>query len=481
MADNLQQKTFYGMIWTFLKHFSLEGFAFLQGIILARLLVPKDYGLIAMTQIFFAIAGTFIDSGFSNALVRKKNRKEIDYSTVFVTNVILTFFFAVVLSLCAPLIANFYHEPILKDIVRANAFLLVMNSVNAVQGTRLRINLQFKVTSFISVVNNIIIGITTIIFAYLGFGVWSLIYPNYLSPFLYFGMYWYFQRWRPKVNFSWKIWREYFAYGSNLLAASLLTRIWDNIYPLIIGKKFSAIDLGYFSRANGYAKLPATSFQGTLNSVTFPVLSSIQDDDSRLSKAYRRLIRVSGYVVFPMLIGLAALAKPVIYVLITDKWAASIPYLIVLCFSVMWNPIHVLNLNLLKVKGRSDLVLKLEIIKKALYLVVILFTMNISVMAMCVGSVLTSFIALYINTYYTGKIIHVGFFIQIRDLFPSFFFAASMGILVYVSTFFISNMFLQLLIGIIIGISYYYLVSLFFKSEELAYIKQLLKNNLIKR
>ena len=234
MADNLQQKTFYGMIWSFAKHFSLEGFAFLQGIILARLLVPKDYGLIAMTQIFFAIAGTFIDSGFTFALMRKKDRKEIDYSTVFVTNFVLTFFFAVVLCLCSPLIAKFYHEPILKDIVRANAVLLVMNSVNAVQGTRLKINLQFKVTSFISVVCNITIGIATIIFAYLGFGVWSLIYPNYLAPFLYFFMYWYFQRWRPKIDFSWKIWKEYFTFGSNLLVSSLLNSIWNNLYPLII-------------------------------------------------------------------------------------------------------------------------------------------------------------------------------------------------------------------------------------------------------
>lgn len=481
MADNLQQKTFSGMIWTFAQHFSLEGFGFVQGIILARLLVPKDYGLVAMTQIFFAIARVFIDSGFGNALMRKKNRKEIDYSTVFYTNVVLTFFFAVALFFSAPLIADFYNEPILRGIVRANAILLVLNSVNAVQATRLRINLQFKIFGFISVVSSVTVGIVTILFAYLGYGVWSLIYPNFLTPFLHYFMYWYYQRWRPKLQFSWKIWREYFAYGSNLLLASLITKIWDNLYPFIIGKKFSAVDLGYYSRAHGYANLPATSFQGTLNSVTFPVLSSIQDNDSRLRDAYRRLIRVSGYVVFPMLMGLAALAKPVIIVLITDKWAASIPYLIVICFSVMLRPIQVLNLNLLKVKGRSDLVLKLEVIKKIIFLVVILFTMNFSVMAMCIGGVLSSHIALFINTYYTGKLINVGYFVQMKDLLPSFLFSFTMGLLVYGSTFVFYNMFVQLIVGIVIGVTYYYLVSVIFKSHELEYIKLILRENLVKR
>jgi O-antigen/teichoic acid export membrane protein len=191
---------------------SLEGFAFIQGLILARLLVPKDYGLVAMTTIFFAISGAFIDSGFTLALMRKKDRKEIDYSTVFVTNVVLTCFFATVLFSCASLIADFYDEPILTGIVRANAIILVMNSINAVQNTRLRINLQFKAISFISVICTISIGIVTIILAYLGFGVWSLIYPNFLNPILKFFLFWYYQRWRPKINFSWTIWKEYYCF-----------------------------------------------------------------------------------------------------------------------------------------------------------------------------------------------------------------------------------------------------------------------------
>lgn len=481
MADNLQQRTFSGMIWTFAQHFSLEGFAFIQGIILARLLVPKDYGLVAMVHVFFAIARVFIDSGFVNALIRKKHRQEIDYSTVFVTNVVLTAFSAILLCFFAPFIASFYKEPILNDIVRANALLLVLNSVNAVQATRLRINLQFKVLGFISVVNNVAVGIGTIIFAFWGFGVWSLIYPSFLGPFLKFGLFWYFQRWRPKLDFSWRIWRDYFSFGSKLLVSSLLDRIWGNLYPLIIGKSYSAIELGYYSRAKGYAAMPANTFQGVLGSVTFPVLCSIQNNDARLRDAYRRLIRVSGYIVFPMLMGLAALSKPVILVLITEKWAASIPYLAVSCFSAMWRPIHVLNLNLLQVKGRSDLFLRLEVFKKVLSLMVLLFTMRYSVLTMCVGQVVSSFLAVYINTYYTGKLIQVGYFMQMKDLLPSLLYSISMGALVYYVTLLVPNMSIQLFVGIILGITYYLLISTIFKSPELAYVKVLLRNQVFKK
>ena len=481
MADNLQQKTFSGMIWTFAQHFSLEGFGFIQGIILARLLVPRDYGLIAMTQIFFSVARVFIDSGFTNALMRKKQREEIDYSTVFVTNFVLTFLFAILLFICAPFIANFYEEPILNDIIRANAFLMVLNSVNAVQAPRLRINLQFKVYGVINVVNNVTIGIVIIIFAYLGYGVWSLIYPNFIAPFLKFGLFWYYQRWRPKWNFSWRIWREFFSYGSKLLVSSLIDKIWSNLNSLIIGKTYSAVDLGYYSRAGSYASMPANTFQSVLGSVTFPILCSINNDDARLRDAYRRLIRVSGYVVFPLLMGLAALAKPVILVLITDKWAASIPYLFVICFSAMWRPIHILNLNLLQVKGRSDLFLKLEIIKKIIALIILLITMRISVLAMCFGFVVNSYLCLYVNTYYTGKLIKVGFLRQMMDLLPSFLYSISMGALVYTTTLFIPSMFIKLFVGIILGIAYYLFVSTLFKSKELTYVKKLLKDNLISK
>lgn len=481
MTDNLQQKTFSGITWTFLKLFSLEGFAFIQGIILARLLLPEDYGLIAMTQIFFAISGAFIDSGFTSALTRKVNRTELDYSTVYVTNVCLTALFALILCLCAPLIADFYNEPILKKIVTANAILLVLNSFNAVQGTRMTINLQFKQKSIISVIVNITIGITTIIMAFMGYGVWALIYPNFLAPFLYVILYHKYQHWFPKLQFSWKIWKEFFAYGSNLLLSSLLDTIFKNIYPIVIGKFYSATTLGYYGKASNYAKLPATTFQGVMGQVTFPILCSINDNDNRLRDVYRRLIRASAFIVFPMLVGLAALAKPFIIVLITDKWAASIPYLQILCFALMWYPVHALNLNLLKVKGRSDLFLRLEIVKKILSVCIIFISVPLGIIYMCYGRVVTSVLCLFINTYYTGKLIQVGFMKQMQDLTPTLLYSLSMGLLIWFGIQWIPNMVLQIIIGILVGVIYYIGIAKLTKSADLEYVIILLKENVIKR
>ena len=481
MSDNLQKKTFSGFLWMFSQKFTLEFFYFVQGIILARLLLPSDYGLIAMTGVFFAVSNCFIDSGFSSALIRKVNRTAIDYSTVFVTNVVLTFFFAALLFVCSPLIASFYNEPILTDIVRANSVLMVLSSFNAVQATRMTINLQFKHLSIANVTVSIIVGLTTIALALLDYGVWSLVYPSFLGPFLRWAFYWHYQHWHPGLKFSWKIWREYFGFGSKLLASSLLDTIWKNIYPIIIGKKYSASDLGYFSKGRSYAYLPAMTFQGVLSQVTFPVLSSIQDDDCKLQSVYRRLIRLSGFVIFPIVIGVAALAKPLIILMITEKWAPSISYLQVICFAAMWYPIHALNLNLLKVKGRSDLFLYLEIFKKALSAIVIIITIPFGVFYMCVGSVITSLLCLGVNTFYTGKLIHVGFFTQMRDLLPSLIYTFSMGILVWSVTQMIPSMWLRILVGIPLGIIYYVGISKLMKSQELDYLIVLIKDNILKR
>ena len=475
MSDNLQKKTFSGIIWTFSQKFSLEAF------IMARLLLPSDYGLIAMTAVFFAISNCFIDSGFNTALIRKPDKKAIDYSTVFVTNVVLTFFFALLLFICSPLIASFYNQPLLIDIVRANSVLMVMNSFNAVQGTRMTINLQFKQLGIINVVVTVIVGSVSILLAFMGYGIWALIYPNFLSPFLRWILYRYYQHWHPGLKFSWKIWREYFGFGSKLLVSNLLNTIWSNIYPIVIGKKFSAAELGYFSKGSSYAYLPATTFHGVLNQVTFPVLSAIQDDDERLSSAYRRLIRVSGYVIFPVVMGVAALAQPLITIMITEKWAPSIPYLQVICFAAMWYPIHVLNLNLLKVKGRSDLFLILEIVKKVLAVIVIIFTIPLGVFYMCVGEVFLSFVCLFINTYFTGKQIHINFFTQLRDLLPSLFYSFSMFALVWGITQMIPSMWFKIAIGIPLGVVYYLGISRLFKSQELDYVIMLINNNIIKR
>ncbi|MBR6937666.1 MAG: lipopolysaccharide biosynthesis protein [Prevotella sp.] len=477
MASDLRQKTFSGMIWTFLESFSLQIFGFVQGIILARLLNPSDYGLIAMTAIFFSISHAMIDSGFTNALVRKKNHIPIDFSTVYVTNVVLSLVFSIILCLVSPWVANFYDQPILKPIMCWNALCMFFQSFIAVQGTRMRIQLRFKDLSKIHVATTILTGVFAIILAFLGFGVWSLVYPNLFRIIIRGLFFWHYQHWFPGFLFTWVKFREFFSYGSRLMAANLINTTFNNLYPLVIGKYYSAKDLGFYNKAQGYASLPAFTVTGILTKVTFPVLAKVNDDTVILQSVYRRMIRQSAFIAFPILMGLAALAKPAILLMITEKWATSIPLLQVLCFSMMWTPIHVLNLNLLQVRGKSGLFLNLEIVKKILFVIILLATFKFGILYMAIGEIVMSILCLFINTHYTGKLINVSFIRQMKDIFPSFLYALSMGILIYLITIAIDNLWLQVISGIIVGAVYYISIAKLFKSPELDYCITLLREN----
>lgn len=480
-SDNLQQKAFSGMIWGFLEKFSLQLFGFIQGVILARLLMPSDFGLIAMAGVFSAISAALIDSGFSTALIRKQHKSELDYSTVFVINVIMSCVMALILILCSSVIADFYHEPMLTAIVCLNALQIALGSLTAVQGTRLMCNMQFKKISIIRVTSAVISGTIAIVMAFMGFGVWSLIYPSIFCVPLMIMLYWHFQHWFPGFKFSKESFHDLFAFGSKMLASTLLATIYNNIYPMVIGKKYTSADLGYFSKGQSYASLPAMTITEVLGCVLYPVLSELQDDDERLLSAYRRVLRLSAYLIFPIIIGVAALARPLIITMITIKWEQTIIYLQILCLALMWYPIHALNLNLLKVKGRSDLFLRLEIIKKIIGVAILFLTLPFGVFVMCIGSVFSSIFSLFVNTYYTGKILNLGFLKQMRDLLPSIFYSFSMGVIVWLSCLLFSNMILQLIIGIVVGVSYYYFISVLTHSQDFAYFKEIVNNNIISR
>lgn len=481
MSDSLKQKTLSGLLWTFFETFAIQVFGFIQGIVLARLLMPSDYGLIAMTGVFFAVSYALVDTGFTSALIRKKERTDIDYSTVYVTNVVLSFVLCLVLCLCAPFIAEFYNEPQLFPIVCTNAGLLFVGSFIAVQGARLTIQLDFKTKSKITVLSTVSTGIVSIIMAYMGFGVWSLILPNFFSVLLRGILYYIYQQWFPGFRFSWNIYKEFFSYGSRLMLSSLLNAIYNNVYSLVIGKYYSASSLGYYSKGGGYANLPTSILSGVLYKVTFPVLSKIQDDDARLEYAYRKMIRVSAYVVFPVMILLCVLARPLVLVLITEKWENCIIYIQILCFAAMWQPVHSLNHNLLYVKGRSELVLRLEVAKKIVGVIILCVTIPMGLIAMCYGQIVASLLFLVINTFYTGKLINVGFYRQIKDLFPVILYTSFMGVSVWlISSLFVSSL-LQILVGVMLGVSLYLLVSKVFKSQEYLLLFNMLKQNIFFR
>lgn len=475
MAESLRKKTLSGVIWSFTENFMLQIIQFVIGIFMARILTPGDYGMVGMLSIFMAVSQSLINSGFSNALTRKIDRTEVDFSTVFYFNIVVGILLYLIIFFSAPYIADFYHTPLLSDLTKIVALPLIFNSLCIVQQARLTIKMDFKTQARISVTSSIVTGVSGLAMAYSGLGVWTLAYSAVIGAVVRCILMWALTRWHPLWTYSWKSFRELFSYGSKLLASGLIDTVYTNIYPIIIGRLFSAKELGYYSRAQGYAILPSSTIATLIGRVTFPLLCQIQNEDNRLSYIYREILRLSAFIVFPIMLGLVALARPIIIVMITGKWEGCVIYLQILCLSLMWYPIHGLNLNLLQVKGRSDLFLRLEIIKKIVGLGIILITFPLGLLAMCWGSVCSSLLCLVINTYYTGKLIDVGFLMQMRDLLPTILYALSMALLAYGVSTLVEADWLKIIVGGITGIIYYPLVAYITHSSELSFLISLVK------
>lgn len=449
---------------------------------MARLLTPKDYGLIGMLAIFLAIAQSLIDSGFSQALIRKKHCTEIDYSTVFYFNIGIGLILYLLLFFTAPLVAEFYNIQELCLVMRIISISLIINSLVVVQRALLTIKIDFKTQAKASLTAAIISGCIGIGLAYLGHGVWALVYQQLLNLSINTLLLWIMSCWRPSLTYSWKSFRELFSFGSKLLLSGLLDTTYKNIYSIVIGKAFSAGNLGYYTRAQQFAQFPSSNITGILQRVTYPVLCNIQDDNKRLAEVYRKFLKLSAFVIFPLMTGLAAVAHPFILLTIGEQWSFCAILLQIISFGMMWYPIHAINLNLLQVKGRSDLFLRLEVIKKIVGVIILCITLPLGLVAMCFGQIASSIIALIINTYYTGKLTGVGFFIQIRDLVPTLLLSLSMFTLIFFSIPLMPTPSLQLLLGILIGIAYYITVSYLFHFRELKEIVSLIskKTNTVK-
>ena len=421
--SSVKQETLSGVKWNAIERFSVQGVQFLLGLIMARLLTPEDFGAIAMLGIFIAISNTFIDSGFGNALIRKIDRTEIDYSTVFYFNIVVSIVCYILLFLLAPWVSRFYNMPILCPVLRVQSVTLILHSLYAIHNTRLTINIDFKGLARINLIAAIISGLAGVAMAYFGFGIWSLVYQIVLASIVNIILLWSYSKWMPSLSFSWKSFREMFSYGSKLLAAGLLNTVVANLNSLVIGKYFSANDLGYYNRGTNFARFPSNNISGMLQKVTFPILAKIQNEDEHLIRVYRKNIQITCMCIFFSCMLLAALAKPTILIILSDKWAESIIYLQIYCFSAMFGHINTINLNLLQVKGRSDLFLKLEILKKTISIIVLFASIPFGVVGICISKIIYTQIAIIINTYYTGKLFHLGYIEQIKD-FSGFFFCS---------------------------------------------------------
>lgn len=476
MANSLKGKALHGTLWGAVERFSVQGVQFVVMIVMAKLLTPADYGLVGMLTVFITVSQSLVDSGFSQALIRKRDRTEIDNNTVFYFNIVVGLILYLVLYSCAPLIADFYNEPTLVPLTRVICFSVFINSFVVVQRALFSIKIDFKSQAKASLLAAVLSGVVGIFLAYDGAGVWAIVWQTLASFGLNAIFLWWMSSWRPKLMYSWVSFRELFGFGSKLALSGLLETIYNNLYQIVIGKVYSAGDLGAYTRAKHFAEFPSLNIMAILHRVTYPVLCTINDDDARLALTYRRLLRFSTFVIFPIMTCLAAIASPMVTIILNPQWAFAAVLLSILCFQMMWYPVHVINLNLLQVKGRSDLFLKLEVWKKIVSIVILVITIPMGLIAMCVGSVFASIIALVINTHYTGKLIKVGFLSQMRDILPTLLNSLFCGGIAWIITIYIPNPYASLPLALLCAVVIYFVVAKLYKAEE---IKEL--NNLIKR
>ena len=419
-----------------------------------------------MPLVFLAIAQCIIDSGFSTALIRKPELTEDDLSTAFYFNIGIGILCYAVLFFSSPLIADFYHTPILSSLLKVTALAVLFNPLCAVQQAILTRKIDFKTQAIVSLSGAVVSGIVGLYMAYNGLGVWSLVFQQVGGYVMRTILLWVLGKWKPKRLWSWESFRYLWGFGSKMLGSGLLDTIYNNIYPIVIGKYFSAQDLGNYTRAQQFSSLPSSNVTGVLQRVTFPVLSSIQNEDERLAKNYRKILKLSAFLVFPMMLMLSAIANPLVRILLTDKWIGCVILLQIVCFQMMWYPIHAINLNLLTVKGRSDLFFRLEIFKKIMGVCIMFITIPHGIIWMVSGGIVSSMLSLIINTYYTGKLINVGYFKQMGDLLPIFGVSFMMWLIVHAILYLSSNLYCQLVLGISLGAIVYLIgAKIFLKAE----------------
>ena len=419
-VESLKDKTVKGIGWSAIDNVAGYAVTFVVGIILARLLSPEDYGLLGLIGIFTVICSSFINAGFVSALIRKKDATDDDYNTVFIFNLVISTLLYVILFLCAPLIADFFERQELIALTRVSSLGMVIGALAMVQRTRLTKRIDFKTQTIITIISAVVRSIVGIAMAFYGYGVWALVAQELTGTAMTTILLWYYNRWIPKLRFSTKSFKELFGFGSKLLLSDILNNVWNQAYQVVIGKFYAPATLGQYTRATMFSNLFSTNITNVIQRVSYPVLSEIQDDPSRLKDGYQRIIKTTMLVTFCCMLMLASVAKPMIIVLIGEKWTQAAYFLQIVCFYNMLHPLHAINLNILQVKGRSDLFLKLEIIKKIVAIAPLLLGIFINIYWMLIGSVFAGFIAYYLNAYYSGPLLNYSIREQILDIMPSF-------------------------------------------------------------
>ena len=469
--ESLKNKTIKGIGWSAADALLGQGVTFIVGLVLARLLSPDEYGLIGICLIFTTVLNGIVDSGFSNALIRKKEVTDKDYNTMFMTNLGISIVVYVLLFVCSRIVSDFFHRAELTALVRVTGLILFFNALSITQVTILTKNLDFKTKAKASLFSAIISGVIGIAMAFMEYGVWALVAQQLSKQLLYTLCLWGLSKWWPKFVFCKDSFKQMWGFGWKLLASGILNNVWNQLYQVVIGRYYTSSTLGHYTRANEYASIFSSNLTSIVQRVSYPVLAEIQDDKERMVLGYRKVIKVTMFVTAVCMISLGAVSEPLIYTLIGTKWHEAATYLPLICMSMSLYPLHAINLNILQVLGRSDIFLYLEILKKIVGLFPIAIGIFCGIYYMLLVSIFTGFISLYLNAWYTGKTLNYTYWKQLKDIAPSYFTAFVIALVVYFLKFLALPCYvifvLQIIIGIIMGFS----LSGFLKFEEYKELK----------
>lgn len=472
-GESLKNKTIKGTFWSAADAFLGQGVTFLVGIVLARLLSPTEYGLIGICSIFTVVLNGVVDSGFSTALIRKKNVTDNDYNTMFITNMAVSVIMFVGLYAVAPLIAYFFERPVLISLIRVMGLILIFQALSITQVTILTKRIDFRTKTKASLFSSVCSGIIGIAMAYGGSGVWALVGQHLSKQILYTISLWILNRWWPKLKFSWDSLHYMWGFGWKIMLSGLLNNIWNQLYQVVVGKCYSPETLGQYSRSKEYASIFSYNFTTIIQRVTYPALAEVQDEQERMLAAYRKIIKMSMFVIVIVMISLGAVADPLIFCLIGPQWNEAATYLPLICVTMSLYPLHAINLNMLQVLGRSDIFLYLEIAKKLLYIGPLCLGVFVNIYWMLIGSVIVGIISFFMNSYYTGKRLGYSSWQQLRDVAPSYYIAFLIAISVFFLKYLPISYWIILPIQIIIGTIVFFAICIFCNIKEYTVLREI--------
>lgn len=474
--DNIRNAVFTGLSWKLAERIGAHLVTLLVSILLARLLTPDDFGTIALVNVFIALANVFVVSGFGNALIQKKNADQVDFSSVFFFNLGFTTLVYLTIFCTAPVLADYFGIPIICTVFRVLGLRIIVAGIDSVLHAYVSRMMMFRKFFFSTLSGTLGSAVVGIAMAYLGYGIWALVAQYLFSSIISSAALWFIVEWRPKATFSRRRTMELFQFGWKLLCSRLLDTGYQELINLVIGKRFSFADLGYYNNGNRYAGFIITNINSSISSVLFPALSKYQDDKVKLKAMVRRSLKTSSYLVFPALTGLIVVAKPLVICLLTEKWLPSVPFLQISCIALAFHPIHTANLEAIKAVGRSDLFLQLEIIKKIFGIAVMLLVIDYGVFAIAWSMVVTTLFSSIINAYPNRRILGYQYSEQIMDILPAFLLSVFMGGITYLIGLFIFSLptLLLLIVQSMVGASVYIVMSWVLKIKSFIYVRQTL-------